>query len=227
VSVHVDADREIVRVVSGDHAHYYPDAVAFAREAFLAPLPEGADVVISNAYPIDVSLTFMRSKGMIPLVHAAPSASRILVSACPEGVGHHGLFPIVPSASRYRYRHMARRARARPAALPAKLARRAARSARLLHASPPGSGAPAPDGDATAPIEFPVWLYAPETEPGALPINLPGMTALYSWEEILRRVADEQAGRDRIRVAVYPCAPLQVLDLARVPSPPAPLGAVD
>ena len=71
-----------------------------------------ADVVISAAYPIDVSLTFMRSKGIIPLLHAAPGASRVLVAACPEGVGHHGLFPFVPNPQRWRYRHMARRARA-------------------------------------------------------------------------------------------------------------------
>src|SRR3954469_3887105 len=174
VSAHVDADREIVRLVCGDHDRYYADAVAFAREAYLAPLPGDADVVISNAYPIDVSLTFMRSKGIIPLLHAAPGASRILVSACPEGVGHHGLFPFVPNPGRWRYRHMARRARARPGVIPRALARRATRM--LRRRGTPAAPAPAP-----APEPRPIWLHPPGRAPGELPVNLPGMTALYTW----------------------------------------------
>ena len=63
ISVHVDADRQVVRVVSGDHRRYYEAAVAFSRNRYRAPLPGHADLVVSNAYPIDVSLTFMRSKG--------------------------------------------------------------------------------------------------------------------------------------------------------------------
>src|SRR4051794_25650761 len=118
VGAHVDRAGQMVRVVGGDHRRYYADAVAFALETYRTPLPGDADVVISNAYPIDVSLTFMRSKGIIPLLHAAPGASRVLVSACPEGLGHHGLFPFVPNPGRWRYRHMARRARAPPGVLP-------------------------------------------------------------------------------------------------------------
>ena len=95
VNLHVDAAREPVRVVCGDHERYYGDAVAFAREAYRAPFPGDADVVVANAYPVDTSLTFMRSKGMTPLLHAAPEASRIVVAPCPEGVGLHRVFPFV------------------------------------------------------------------------------------------------------------------------------------
>jgi hypothetical protein len=68
VSVHVDTDRRPVRVTCGDHRRYYEEAVGFSQRAYRAPRPTDADVVIANAYPIDVSLTFMRSKGLIPLL---------------------------------------------------------------------------------------------------------------------------------------------------------------
>jgi hypothetical protein len=189
-------------------------------------------VVVSNAYPIDVSLTFMRSKGIIPLLHGKPGASRVLIAACPEGVGHHGLFPFEPNPRRSRYRHMARRARAQPGVIPAKLARRAGRVARGLR--PGAGGGDVPAGTAShagpaAPLR-PVWLHPPGRAPGELPVNLPGMTAVYSWDEVIARVAREQDGRGDLRVAVYPCAPLHVLDLGSRESAaavPAEMGALD
>jgi lactate racemase len=225
VSAHVDADRQIVRLVCGDHERYYADAVAFARDAYRAPLPGDADVVVSNAYPIDVSLTFMRSKGVIPLVHAKPGASRVLVAACPEGVGRHGLFPFVPDPKRWRYRHMARRVRAQPGVVPAKLARRAVRLLRPRHRPDGGGAAPAAPA-----APRPIWLHAPGRAPGELPVNLPGMTAVYAWPEVVERIRAEQDGRDGLRVAVYPCAPLHVLDLGSAGAPtavPAAMGALD
>ena len=230
VSAHVDADREIVRLVCGDHRRYYADAVAFAREAYRAPLPGDADVVIANAYPIDVSLTFMRSKGVIPLLHAKPAASRVLIAACPEGVGHHGLFPFVPDPRRWRYRHMARRARAQPDVAARKLVRRAARTLRRLAPASAGerrvpAGRAGPEAAAR-----PITLYAPGRAPGELPSNIPGMTAVYSWEQVLERIAQEQHARGDLGVAMYPCAPLQVLDLGSRGSAtavPAAMGALD
>jgi hypothetical protein len=93
VMVHVNARRQIVRLAAGDPAHTYPAAAAFSRERFAAPPPDDADVVIANAYPMDISATFMRSKGVLPLLHAPLGASRLLLAACPEGLGHHGPFP--------------------------------------------------------------------------------------------------------------------------------------
>jgi nickel-dependent lactate racemase len=230
VSAHVDADRQIVRLACGDHERYYVDAVAFALAAYRAPLPGDADVVISNAYPIDVSLTFMRSKGIIPLIHCKPEASRVLIAGCPEGVGHHGLFPFGPDPRRWRYRHMARRARARPGVIPGKLVRRAARTLRRLGPVPAGVRSERAAGAAPAPPQRPIALHAPGRVAGELPTNLPGMTAVYSWDEVIQRIELEQGGRDDLRVAVYPCAPLHVLDLGSRASSiavPAAMGALD
>jgi nickel-dependent lactate racemase len=216
ISLHLNADRDVVRVVSGDHQRYYEDAVAFAVRAYLAPPPGDADVVISNAYPIDVSLTFMHSKGLIPLLHARPGASRVIVSACTEGVGHHGLFPFVNGPRFQRQRHMLRILRTTPAAVPAKAARLVSMRLPLAPVlarrgrSPlrGRAGGPAANGQMT-----PIWLYAAGRAPGSLPRQIPGMTALYDWNDVLERVQQEQRGKHRLDVAVYPCAPLQVLDL--------------
>jgi nickel-dependent lactate racemase len=122
VSLQLDAERRPVRAVSGDHRAYYREAVAFALAAYAAPPPATADVVMANAYPIDTSLTFMRSKGVAPLLQARPGASRVLVSACSEGAGHHGLFPFVGAPRRQRPLHLARTVAARPGAVPARVA---------------------------------------------------------------------------------------------------------
>jgi nickel-dependent lactate racemase len=223
ISLHVNADRDVVRVVSGDHQRYYEEAVAFAVRAYLAPPPGDADVVISNAYPIDVSLTFMHSKGIIPLLHARPGASRVIVSACTEGVGHHGLFPFVNGPRFQRQRHVLRILRTTPAAVPAKAARLVSRRLPLAPVlarqgrspSHGGAGGAAANGQLN-----PIWLYAVGRAPGSLPGQVPGMTALYDWNDVLDRIQQEQPGKHRLDVAVYPCAPLQVLDLPGGPAAP-------
>jgi lactate racemase len=207
VSLQLDAERRPVRAVSGDHRAYYREAVAFALAAYAAPPPATADVVIANAYPIDTSLTFMRSKGVTPLLQARPGASRVLVSACSEGAGHHGLFPFVGAPRRQRPLHLARTVAARPGAIPARVA---GRLRAALDRPRAGAAAPAP---ARA-----IWLHVPGPAAAGLPAGIPGMTVVGSWAEVLARVAAEQGHRPGLEVAVYPCAPLQVL---RPPGPQA------
>ena len=213
ISVHLDARREIVRLVAGDQRSYYAEAVAFSRKAYEAPLPGDADVVISNAFPMDVSLTFMRSKGIVPLLHAAPHASRVVIAGCPEGVGHHGLFPFVDQPRLARPRHLARHLMVNPGAIPTKAARRAARVVKrsahreALGAEPEGPHRPGPS-----------LLYTPGRAFESLPQEIPAMTAVQSWAQIVERIRGEQKGREELDVVVYPCAPLQVLGPADPPT---------
>ncbi len=58
ISLQVNANREPVYMHCGDHFSYYKDAVATCRSAYCAPAPDDADVILSNAYPNDASLTF-------------------------------------------------------------------------------------------------------------------------------------------------------------------------
>jgi hypothetical protein len=201
--------------VSGDHEAYYREAVRFSMEAYRAPLPGDADVVVSNSYPIDVSLTFIRSKGIAPLLRAAPAASRIVVSACPEGIGHHGLFPFMDVPRFYRQRHRARGAWVRPRRAAVSVARRTARRARTFatsrgtdggrsHSEPPGDEPPRR-----------ILLHAPGAEAGSLPADIPGMLAVSSWDDVIESVRREHPGRDRLTTVIYPCAPLQVLEAHR------------
>ena len=222
ISVHVDAGRNPVRMAMGDWERFYHEEVSFAKQAFSAPLPEGADVVVSNAYPIDVSLTFMRSKGVIPLVHAPPHASKILISACSEGVGHHGLFPFISTSKLDRPRRAARYALARPGRVPQMVAGRLKR--KLMKRSGPGAqtAEQASTFSEQRRSSSPIWLYAPGKV--ALPERIPGMQQVDSWPGILDRVAGEQPGRNSLEVVVYPCSPIQVLDTHRLtgalPAPP-------
>jgi nickel-dependent lactate racemase len=209
VSLHVDASRRVVRVTAGDPLRHYQQAVEFSLRAYRAPLPGDADVVVSNAYPIDVSLTFMRSKGITPLLHARPGASRVLLAACSEGVGHHGLFPF-PNGTRFqRQIHLARKMRVRPRAAAAKAGALAVRRVRAAVGARRAGTAPRPAGQAGV---RPILLYVPGQRPGSLPAELPGMTLVHEWADVLARIGDEQGGRDALEVVIYPCAPLQVLD---------------
>ncbi len=212
VTLHVNGRREVVRAVSGDHFAYYPEAAAFSRNAFRVPPPGAADIVIAGAYPMDTSLTFVRSKGMAPLFHARPGASRLLVAACPEGAGHHGLFPFMDRPRWERQIHIARRLSViTPSTLPAKLAGRA----RRLFAAGSDGRRPVSRSAEPAPRRNPVWLYPAGRGPGSLPEAVPGMQVVYEWHAVLQRLAAEQSGIARPAVAVYPCAPLLCLDLGR------------
>src|SRR5918911_1191800 len=105
VSLLLNADRDVIDVVCGDPDAYYAAVLNSARDAFRAPRPdEGAHVIISNAYPNDLSLTFVRMKGMAPLTRAPCGASRIAIASCAEGLGFHGLFPFMNAPRFHRQR---------------------------------------------------------------------------------------------------------------------------
>ena len=207
-TLHINPHREVVRATCGDHYRYFPDEVAYARETFAAPLPGSADVVISNAYPNDLSLTFARSKGMVPFLHAPRQTSRIAIAACSEGAGVHGLFPFfnVPLL------HARRVQLQRLAALGPGAALRVA-AQRLLHkpqAQVSGEDA-APAPRRVARSVHPLWLYRTAGHAPPLP-RVRGVEVSASWAEIINTVWKEQGGRRPLRVALYPCAPLQCFD---------------
>jgi hypothetical protein len=218
IALHVDANRDAVRIVSGDHNLYYGDAVAFSRQRYNAPLPTEADVVISNAYPIDVSLTMMHSKGIIPLLHAKPGASRVLVAACPEGVGYHDLFPFIGGPRFRQQRNWARSVMARPRAVPRKAAgkvwQRIERARRR-----PAEASVAPTSQARANTN-PIWLYAPGEDARRIPAEIPKMTLCDTWEHVVDAIIREQGPRTALKVTIYPCAPLHVLDLPQTKQAP-------
>ena len=212
---HVDADRELVRMRCGDYRRYYDEEVAFARESFRAPKPGNADVVISNAFPNDLSLTFVQMKGIYPLRYAAPGASRIVLAACSEGEGFHGVYPVVhKSRFHEQYDRLRRISLLSPGEMGKKVVGKVARSFRAN-----GSRVPAAGGGAKAQAESPditpknpIWLYRTGTHLDILPSPVRGIRTLSDWGQVLDMVRQEQGGREDLNVVVYPCAPLQVLE---------------
>lgn len=213
ITLHVNAERDAVRLECGDHFAYYKDALAFARDTYGAPMPAGADVVISNAYPNDLSLTFVQMKGMKPLERCSPGVSRVAIGSCSEGLGEHGIFPF-PTAPRFhKLRLHARLLKmGRPGATIRKALGFPGQKLRARLMASQHSHARGGQGVARVPLA--VWLYRPDTTSDDLPRNARGIRVTSSWAEIVQAVRKEQGGRDDLKVLLYPCAPLQWLDPA-------------
>ena len=215
VTAHVNANRELVRVRSGDYPSYYNEEVAFAREAFRAPKPIGADVVISNAFPNDLSLTFVHMKGINPLRHAPQQASRIVLGACSEGEGFHGVYPIVRMPLFHERRDRLRRiSLMTPSEIAKKIFEKLGskvlpKQSESSDASASGRTGPMP---ALKKPKNPIWMYRTGSSKNSLPPAVRGMRVVHNWNEILGRVREEQGGRDNLNVVVYPCAPLQIIE---------------
>jgi nickel-dependent lactate racemase len=205
IALQINADRSVIRLDCGDHRLYYKEAVAFARRTFGTAIPSDPDVVISNAYPNDLSLTFARMKGMAPLRYCRPDASRVAIASCCEGVGEHGLFPlIVPRFHRVRsiFRQLLV---LRPSEIGRKFARRLKRQLPLGFARR-GQRRPSMS---TSTSNNPILLYRPGSSCESLPVHIRGMRVTTSWAEVLQTIQKEQGGRKNLKVLIYPCAPLQ------------------
>jgi len=199
ITIHVDANREPVRVVCGDPRVYYAEAEAISHRYYRSPMPGGADVVIANAYPTDATLQFAHMKGTTPLHSAAVNASRVLLASCRGGVSNHGLFPLLNPPARYRNR--LRQISTRSFGANIRFAFRKLQSG--VRARRPGT--------AGRPNRHPIWLYQTDPESQDLP-PVPGLKVSRSWEQILENIAREQGDREYLKVAIYPCAAMQFLD---------------
>ncbi len=211
VTMHVDSDREVVRVRCGDPGRYFPEEVAFARAAFGAPAPDGAHVVVANAFPNDVSLTFALVKGEFPLRRSPAHASRILIAACSEGAGSHGVYPVAFVPALHELRDRLRRLSLLTARqLAVKGWGRVQRITRAgIRRSTLGKsvGVPRPRAHTN-----PIWLYRTARSPAHLPAKVRDANIVTEWTDVLEAVAREQGCTERLRVVVYPCSPLQVFD---------------
>jgi len=205
VCLHVDAEREIVRISCGDVHTVFQEGAAFSRKVYGTVAPGDSDAVICNAYPWDISLFFARAKAGNPFSRCKPGASRILVASCSEGVGYHGLFsPTSPLQGPLRQLAM-RLSVLTPGEITSRIARRLRKPkvARKTVAVVLQQAEP----------RHPIWLYRPGAQSPKLPSPIAGTEVQASWREILTRVQAEQGGRKHLKVIIYPCSPLQFLDL--------------
>jgi hypothetical protein len=207
VLVVTDAYRRIADLACGDIHQLYTSFLASTKDSFHAPRPDpGVRIVISNAYPSDLSLTFVRMKGMVPLAFAPEGASRIVVASCIEGLGYHGLFPFT-NGPRFHEQRMLRLRIAANLNKPRRLVKKSA-SRLALRPIPLRRRVE----QRSVPSRHPTWLYCPSGSLATLPSEIPGFRMTSSWSEVVDGVTGEQNDDAPLRTFVYTAAPLQWLD---------------
>ncbi len=202
-TLHINDRSEVVSLLGGDHYSYYPQAAAFSKERYTAPVPVDADVVIVNAYPSDVSYTFVR-KAMKPIRCAPRDAMKIVIGSMHEGLGHHGLFQQGLSERIREYTELYNRISVMK---PRVILQKIIKNLFVRNQPPvkPNSISPA------LPPSHPLWLYRPEgaTEPIQ---DLEGVRIVQSWESVLKAIQERFPTQSTVKVRIYPCGSLQCLD---------------
>ena len=202
-TMHINDRLEVVHLICGDHYKYYPEAAEFSKSRYTAPLPDDADVVIVNAYPSDVSYTFVR-KAMKPIRCAPRDAMKVVIGSMHEGIGHHGLFQQGLSERIKAYRALYNRISVME---PRVIIQKIIKNVFSRTQSPGQSNKEAP----VFPAIDPMWLYRPEG--AVVPIqDLEGVRIVRSWERILKAMRDRYPSQRMVRVRIYPCGSLQCLD---------------
>jgi nickel-dependent lactate racemase len=203
-TLHVNAHLETVNLMCGDHYMYYPQAAQFSKEKYSAHLPEDADVAIANAYPLDLSFTFMR-KGYKPLDVAPKRATKVMIASNYEGIGTHGLFQHMKPPGFIKYKILYRKiSTMEPKVILSKILKRLtlqkrpkATAVQMNYALPGNTDH--------------LLVYRPHNDGVPIP-QIEGITVSSMWGEILEEIKREQSSDKQIRVRIYPCAPLQCLD---------------
>lgn len=86
--------REISGLFAGDLVKAHEEGVRAAQRMYAVPVVPEADIVVADMYPFDTSWQFAQDRGMWPVECAGPEASRVVIAACPLGLGTHELFPV-------------------------------------------------------------------------------------------------------------------------------------
>ncbi|UCD63474.1 MAG: DUF2088 domain-containing protein [Candidatus Zixiibacteriota bacterium] len=208
-TIHPGANLEIVNLAAGDFTSYYAEAARFSREVYDAPAPDDADVVIANAYPSDVSYTFMR-KANKPILCAAAGATKIMVASNHGGLGHHGLYPQGKSPRYLEYKELFDRVTImKPTTIVRKLVKRLTPGRKQTVSAAETPQAPAPMAQEK------LYIYTPPGGSTDLPA-MGGVEVLYDWDKALQMITEQHKEKAPIRVRIYPCASLQCIGAREV-----------
>jgi lactate racemase len=90
INVLLNQERDIGRIFAGDRRAAFLEAIKTAEVLYAAEPFSDTDIVITNTYPFDTSLHFI-SKGTWPLNYVREGGSKVVIASCPEGLGFHGL----------------------------------------------------------------------------------------------------------------------------------------
>jgi len=90
INVLLTRDRDIGHIFCGHRVMAHREAVRVAKQWYGVKPAGGADIIIANAYPFDTSLHFL-SKGLWPFTYSTKKCSKVVIASCPEGLGYHAL----------------------------------------------------------------------------------------------------------------------------------------
>jgi nickel-dependent lactate racemase len=186
INVVLNQRRDIAAVFAGDPVAAHRRAVERAKELYTVDPLRDADVVVSDFYPFDSNLQFAHDRGMWPLFTVGRKASRVVLAACPGGVGTHELFPVSEGLLRKVYRRL------KTVRLSdfMELATKLGRFRFMLRER-----------------GFQVLVLSPHLKPEEVRTVFPRGRYFMKWEHLIEALMRLHP-RGNVRVAVYRCAPL-------------------
>jgi hypothetical protein len=186
-NVILDHGRRIAGLFAGDRVLAHRAGVAVASAKFAVTPATDAQIVIANTYPFDTNLWFV-PWGLWPLMSAPPNATRVALADGFHGAGSHRLKPTELSIfGRVRVRLLTLRPRhvwKQVRHLITSLTRTQSRRA----------------------LEF--LILCPNISDSDMAKRFPVATLYRSWQELID-VLRKKHGDGPVKVAIYPCAPLQ------------------
>jgi hypothetical protein len=189
VNVVLNHERQIAGLFAGDRVLAHREGAGVAATLFaVPPVPEDAEIVIANTYPFDANLWYVRW-GFWPLAGAPEGATRVALIDGSQGAGSHRLKPTELSLLR---RAWLRLLTLRP--------RHVTKQLRHLFVSFRRSRK-------GKQMEF--LMLCPHIADEVIAERFPHAKRFRQWDALLERLRAER-GEGRVKVAVYPCAPLQI-----------------
>jgi hypothetical protein len=187
VNVVLDHQRRVMALFAGDRVQAHAEGARLAAGWFSVTPAADADIVITNTYPFDANLWFIRW-GFWPLM-TAPEATKVVLADGSQGAGGHRLKPTHRSflarawirLLTLRPRHVWKQVRHLVGSL------RRTRQRRML--------------------DF--LMLCPNVTEEALTLRFPGARLFRTWDDLATELR-RRHGDGPVKVAVYPCAPLQV-----------------
>lgn len=191
VNVVLNRERRVSAVFAGQSSAAYLQAVDHAKANCTVCHLNEADIVVADAYPFDTVMFFALHRGSTPFWHNSLKGTPVLLAACPQGLGHHQLFPLVRPLWR---RVLGRLRRLRPRDL-SRLLRRIYGAQR----------------EVANPAHRNTLVLSSGISTSDFSRALPKAELFRDWAPLLQALQASHPGPG-VKVAVHRCAPLHVLE---------------
>jgi nickel-dependent lactate racemase len=195
VNVVLNQRRQVTALFAGDRILAHQKGAEFALKLYSAQLVEDADIIITDAYPFDISFFFATSRSMWAVSGANHGTATIAIAACSKGIGYHELFSLARPPLKKRVMNKLRNLQMRDLFHPFEQIKKVTRHFRSKTEIRRTSG------------ELMVLSQGITSED--LSSIFPDAKLYQSWEELLR-VLQNRFKDSPVKVVVYRCAPLLI-----------------